>query len=194
MEPDNRDGIKFEQQKPKNKWGLSNHFLKKSAMDSNSNNRHRSSPRPSFQPRQRLYNSIAYANRWLLAVSSIGIDILGLFIYNVYCSIKKLQNNIYSRKAQNKKENRKMSNSTIGTSPIEAEIVNRKGSKKPQKWTDHWFITGIINIVLLLAVSSIAYSTYIVYMGTGDEVVPKVALIPQAVLALAIAVYKFFKK
>lgn len=87
-----------------------------------------------------------------------------------------------------------MSNSTIGTSPIEAEIVNRKGSKKPQKWTDHWFITGIINIVLLLAVSSIAYSTYIVYMGTGDEVVPKVALIPQAVLALAIAVYKFFKK
>jgi hypothetical protein len=45
---------------------------------------------------------------------------------------------------------------------------------------------------LLLVVSSIAFSSYIVYFGTTD-VIAKAMLVPQIVFAIGVAVHKFTK-
>lgn len=51
----------------------------------------------------------------------------------------------------------------------------------------------IIGVGLLLVVISIAYSTTIIAMGTGTELLPKVLILPQVVLACIILVRQFIK-
>jgi hypothetical protein len=51
---------------------------------------------------------------------------------------------------------------------------------------------GIYGIMVLFVLTSITYSTYMVAVGT-DGFIPKVMLIPQALFAGWIAVYKFHK-
>lgn len=53
-------------------------------------------------------------------------------------------------------------------------------------------LRGIIGIVLLLGVLSIGYSTTVIVMGT-DGWIPIVMVVPQSVLAVAIAAWKFSK-
>ena len=51
---------------------------------------------------------------------------------------------------------------------------------------------GIIGLLMLLVVLSIAYSTYVVWFGTTG-LVPKVMLAPQIVFAAVILIKKFNK-
>lgn len=50
-----------------------------------------------------------------------------------------------------------------------------------------------IGILQLFVLASIAYSTYVVFLGT-DGIAPKVMLIPQALWATLLAVQKFTSK
>lgn len=51
---------------------------------------------------------------------------------------------------------------------------------------------GLGGIVMAFVVASISYSTYVVYFGTTG-IVPKALLIPQAVFATVLVIYKFAK-
>lgn len=51
---------------------------------------------------------------------------------------------------------------------------------------------GIFGILSLFVVASVAYSTYMVAMGTQGYI-PKVMLVPQVAFAVTIAIYKFAK-
>lgn len=51
---------------------------------------------------------------------------------------------------------------------------------------------GIWGIMGLFVVASVAYSTYMVAMGTQGYI-PKVMLVPQVAFAVTIAIYKFSK-
>ena len=51
---------------------------------------------------------------------------------------------------------------------------------------------GIWGVLLLFVLASIAYSTYMVCLGTDGDI-PKLMVIPQAAFAVLIALYKFAK-
>lgn len=51
---------------------------------------------------------------------------------------------------------------------------------------------NLVGLLQLFVLASIAYSTYVVYLGT-DGIAPKVMLIPQALWATLLAVQKFTK-
>lgn len=51
---------------------------------------------------------------------------------------------------------------------------------------------GIIGMLLLLVVMSVAYSSYVVWFGTTG-LVPKIMLAPQMIFAAAVLVWKFNK-
>jgi hypothetical protein len=52
--------------------------------------------------------------------------------------------------------------------------------------------SNIIGLMLLLATASIFYSTTVIIMGT-DGLTPIIMVVPQAILAVVILVYKFCK-
>lgn len=52
---------------------------------------------------------------------------------------------------------------------------------------------GVFGVLSLFVVGSIAYSTYMVAMGT-QGMVPKIMLIPQVTFATLLALYKFASK
>lgn len=51
---------------------------------------------------------------------------------------------------------------------------------------------GIFGILMLFVIASIAYSTYMVALGT-QGLVPKIMLVPQVTFAVIVALYKFSK-
>lgn len=53
-------------------------------------------------------------------------------------------------------------------------------------------MNGVYGILMLFVFGSIAYSTYIVAMGV-EGYIPKLMLVPQALFALIVAIYKFSK-
>lgn len=60
-------------------------------------------------------------------------------------------------------------------------------------WYQNWMpiVKGpTVGVFQLFVLASIAYSTYVVYLGT-DGTAPKVMLIPQALWATLLAVQKF---
>lgn len=54
-------------------------------------------------------------------------------------------------------------------------------------------IYGLWGILLLFVFGSVAYSTYMVAVGTTG-IVPKVMLVPQATFAIILAILKFYSK
>lgn len=66
-----------------------------------------------------------------------------------------------------------------------AEVKTPEKSKKNYK-------NGIMGIMQLFAVASIAYSTIVIAIGT-EGVVPLILVTPQAILAVVIAINKFTK-
>lgn len=53
-------------------------------------------------------------------------------------------------------------------------------------------LQGVWGILVLFVIASIAYSTYMVALGT-QGLTPKVMLIPQTAFAVIVALYKFSK-
>jgi len=68
---------------------------------------------------------------------------------------------------------------------IKAEVQTPKKSKRNHR-------NGIIGVMQLFAVASIAYSTVVIGMGT-EGYIPLIMVAPQAILAVAIAIHKFAK-
>lgn len=66
-----------------------------------------------------------------------------------------------------------------------AEVKTPEKSKKNYK-------NGIMGIMQLFAVASIAYSTIVIAIGT-EGYIPLVMVAPQAILAVVIAINKFAK-
>lgn len=96
--------------------------------------------------------------------------------YNYYANIKVPFNKI-------KKGINKMANKNNNTS--KTEVKTPKKSKNNYK-------NGIMGIMQLFAVASIAYSTVVIAIGT-EGVVPLILVAPQAILGCAIAIKKFSK-
>lgn len=68
-------------------------------------------------------------------------------------------------------------------------MKKEKNTTAPKKERNFSKITGILQLFVLV---SVAYSTYVVYLGT-EGIAPKVMLVPQAIFAAVIAVQKFTK-
>lgn len=76
------------------------------------------------------------------------------------------------------------------------KMVNKNNTKKSEKDSNKKskknYKNGIIGILQLFAVASIAYSTIVIGIGT-EGVVPLIMVTPQAILAVVIAINKFVK-
>lgn len=72
----------------------------------------------------------------------------------------------------------------------------KKSTKEPAApkapYTVGQALGGIGGIIMAFVIASIGYSTFIVYMGTSG-LTPKLMLIPQAVFAGLVVLYKFGK-
>lgn len=68
------------------------------------------------------------------------------------------------------------------------KVTEVKATPKPKKN----FKNGIMGIMQLFAVASIAYSTVVIAIGT-EGITPLVMVAPQAILAVCIAINKFAK-
>lgn len=109
-----------------------------------------------------------------------GIDKVKVFVYNVYCSIHKRKDNIMSKNNDKNNNTEKQS----------------KTAKKAVKKEQNWFISGIITIGIALAWVSAAYCVILVNTGTGEDMFPKYASAPLALLLAAtflVAIYKTIK-
>lgn len=109
-----------------------------------------------------------------------GIDKLKLFVYNVYCSIA------------NKRKDNKMAKNDKNTTGDKQSTSRKKAEKKQM----NWFLSGIITIGIALAWVSAAYCVILVNTGTGEDMFPKYASAPLALLLAAtflIAIYKTIK-
>lgn len=78
-----------------------------------------------------------------------------------------------------------MFNKKTNTS-AEGETAKKTTKKQAKK------ANGIIGLLLLLVVLSVAYSSYVVWFGTTG-LVPKIMLAPQLIFAAAVLVWKFNK-
>jgi len=65
--------------------------------------------------------------------------------------------------------------------------TKKNNENKKQSNKQSWLWLG-----MLVVVASIAFSSCMIFFGTED-VLPKLFIIPQAVFAVSIAVYKFVK-
>lgn len=82
-----------------------------------------------------------------------------------------------------------------GTSPVAVEEkAVKKTAKNSKKWYQTPFVSGIIGVGKLFAVASIVYSDAIIVLGTGDDIMPKIMLIPQTLLAAFILIKQFIKQ
>ena len=68
-------------------------------------------------------------------------------------------------------------------------MKQNKTNEAPKGKNKNFNVLGLLQLFVL---ASIAYSTYVVYLGT-DGIAPKVMLIPQALWATLLAVQKFTK-
>lgn len=109
-------------------------------------------------------------DRFALSIESVGsffknsIDFLRVFVYNVYCKHKK-------------HERIKIVKTKGNTESTEKDQKNSKWYKA--KWIASTS-RGIMGIGLFLLVASEILATAIVFIGTENEIVPKVIVIPIA--------------
>lgn len=90
-------------------------------------------------------------------------------------------NNV-TKKALLKQERSIFSNMST-TDKKEAEFTPKRSSAS--KNTSNYTLSSVImGLATIFVGASIVYSTAIVVLGTGDDVVPKVALLPQVVFVL----------
>lgn len=77
---------------------------------------------------------------------------------------------------------------------IMSKTNNKKTSTKEDKQplSVHKALGGFGGVFMAFVVASVAYSTYVVYAGTTG-LAPKLMLIPQALFAGIIVLYKFAK-
>lgn len=73
-----------------------------------------------------------------------------------------------------------------------AKEKNNTTEVKTPKKSKYNYKNGIMGIMQLFAVASIAYSTVVIAIGT-EGIIPLVMVAPQAILAVVIAINKFTK-
>lgn len=129
-----------------------------------------------------LFSKRKLVEYWTLSIKSL--DILRLFIYNEYCN-KKLR------------KDKKMSKDNTTTTKEKVTKVTEKNKKNKDSlkyrgwyfnpWNWNWH--GIMGILTLFVIISIAYTSWVVIQGTDDPI-HRIMLVPMVLWA----VIKLFKQ
>lgn len=147
-------------------------------MDSNSNRKHTNDSRLASKRGKgfRVVSSVVTAIKLKIVKT---IDTAKIYVYNVYCSIAK------------RKDNKMAKDEKITTTNKQS-----KNSKKAEKKQLNWFVSGIMTIGIAVAWVSAAYCVLLVNTGTGEDMFPKYASAPLALVlagTFLVAIYKTVK-
>lgn len=110
-----------------------------------------------------------------------GLDILAVFLYNEYC------NNIL------RKDIKKMSESNNNITDKNIKSNSEKVSKQTKNKSLKSFTHGIMGIMTLFVVVSIAYSSWVIVQGTEDQI-HRIMIMPMVIWAVATLVKQFLKQ
>ena len=125
-----------------------------------------------------LFSKRKLVEYWTLSIKSL--DILRLFIYNEYCN-KKLR------------KDKKMSkdNTTTTTNNTKSKAKNTTPKATESRWdaVKH----GIMGILTLFVIVSIAYSSWVIVQGTDDPI-HRIMLVPMVLWAVIKLIKQFIKQ
>lgn len=105
------------------------------------------------------------------------IDFFRVFLYNEYCN-KKLRKD---KQMSTKKDTKTTTNTNENTKSKRVAIDWGRAGR------------GIIGLGLLISVASMIFAGIVIFMGTGQDLVPKVLIIPMMLHAAVILVKQFTK-
>lgn len=131
--------------------------------------------------RKAVYKFIVYINK-ITDFLKNSIDFLRVFIYNVYCKYKTTRKD---KKIVNKQDNTKSTKNIKS----KVELPNRGWYFNPYNWNWH----GIMGIVTLFVVVSIAHSAWVIVQGT-DNVISLIMALPMICWAVAKLIKQFIKQ
>lgn len=119
------------------------------------------------------------ATEWIIAYFKKSIDFSIIFIYNVYCKHKHHERikTVKKQDSTQSTENTKSKN----------KLPHRGWYLNPWNWNWH----AIMGLGRLLAIASMIFSAFVIYMGTSGEIFPKVWIAPMAIYALYILAKQF---
>ena len=135
-------------------------------------------PPAGFSLYRRTFN-----DRFADVLESIGsfikkrVDFLRVFVYNLYCKIKHHERI-----------------NTVKKTDTKSTVTNTKSNENTKHWYNiNWGACGrgIIGLGLFLLVASEILATAIVFIGTENEIVPKVIVAPIAIHAFITLVKVF---
>ena len=110
-----------------------------------------------------------------------GIDILRLFLYNEYCNIKL------------RKDKTIMSNTNDTTTTNNTKSKAKKSADTNTQSKGQGFWHGIMGIMTLFVIISIAYSSSVIIQGT-DDMVHRIMIVPMVAWASVQLVKQFIKQ
>lgn len=137
-----------------------------------------------FQLRQIYDRAVLIINGWtVVGVTYLAksLDILRVFLYNEYCNIKLRKDTKNMSKSNNNKTDKNIKN-------------NSDQAPKSSKGLDYkaWG-RGIIGIMTLFVVVSIAYSAWVIIQGTEDPV-HRIMIVPMVIWAAVKLIQQFSKQ
>ena len=124
-----------------------------------------------------LFSKRKLVEYWTLFVKSL--DILRLFIYNEYCN-KKLR-----------KDKKMSKDNTTTTNNIKSKAKNTTPKATQSRFDG--FGHGIMGILTLFVIVSIAYSSWVIVQGTDDPI-HRIMLVPMVLWAVIKLIKQFIKQ
>jgi len=124
-----------------------------------------------------LFSKRKLVEYWTLSIKSL--DILRLFIYNEYCN-KKLR-----------KDKKMSKDNTTTTNNTKSKAKNTTPKATESRWdaVKH----GIMGILTLFVIVSIAYSSWVIVQGTDDPI-HRIMLVPMVLWAVIKLIKQFIKQ
>ena len=112
------------------------------------------------------------------------LDKLRLFLYNEYCN-KTL------RKDKKIMSNTNDTTTTKSTKNTKSKAANTTDVKQESRWDS--FVHGIMGILTLFVIVSIAYSSWVIVQGTDDPI-HRIMLVPMVLWAVVKLIKQFTKQ
>ena len=125
-----------------------------------------------------LFSKRKLVEYWTLSKESL--DILRLFIYNEYCN-KKLR--------KDKKMSKDNTTTTTNNTKSKAKNTTPKATESRWNGVKH----GIMGILTLFVIVSIAYSSWVIVQGTDDPI-HRIMLVPMVLWAVIKLIKQFIKQ
>ena len=124
-----------------------------------------------------LFSKRKLVEYWTLSIKSL--DILRLFIYNEYCN-KKLR-----------KDKKMSKDNTTTTNNTKSKAKNTTPKATESRWdtVKH----GIMGVLTLFVIVSIAYSSWVIIQGTDDPI-HRIILVPMVLWAVIKLIKQFIKQ